>query len=1083
MLRRGKFLFFTGLFFALFFNLQNVFAYDHSIAHPGIADLAVKLYNSQNEIQITSKQAEYILQGANNEDSPIRWFNHFYDPVYNVGFSDFIFGEKLGIFPTAPVWLQSPYDQINYSAGDRSWQRAIDDYARGDEEKAFLGLGHAIHLISDMSVPAHTRNSAHPGDSYESFVKSNWSSIAPGLKYEFKEINSLQQAFVDLANYSNNNFYSDRTIESEKYNIVEKVIYKKFEKDGLIYTLYKNKKNDRVIYLGKINIDWKDGTLLKENLLDPLNTNLVLIDYSQILIPQAISYSSGLIKLFIIEAEAKKAQLQYEKMSWWQKINSVLFSDDLPIIRQTVEGKLMEKTLAPAFEFGGEVFNKAREIKETVEKIAQKNQEPEIYEKLIPETKATSTTFITSTTTITSTTFITTTTLTTTTTTTTSTTITTSYYSSGGGSLYIPPAVEPTTTPEIELDLETPTPELFLELLQTTTTNFITLNFSSSETSSLPVSFEGEYNTSTFWNSLFPWTTSTAYIFETNKSGDYTFRVRAIDGVYNTSTWAVVSTTVPVLNYEYNYLDGYQEEELVVLTKEGSPYIIRDFYYFGAGQTLRMEPGTVVKGATINNKTYGNIIFAGNLEVLGTEEEKVIITSVADRSFDNDRMNTLGLNIPGSGLTEGLRAFDGAVLKMENFEIRNAGEPFDNGDVKLAAIITYSNNCLDVSGATVNIKNGIFKDCGKESSVYLYRCNGTISNSFFSSNRNGLHINQGNLVLSDLKFSGYNLFPFTIRPGSNVIYNNLIFENNRLNGIFDRRKTGAVVVSGDSAPVIFSNYYSDFRKITSISAEPGAQIYFDGLLNIPSSLQFIGTPEKRIKVYFTEIFDSGVKLKSGDNTFKYVDFINTSPFLEQRAKNYYSVSNGYELISIPWERSWIFGPYTQRHRSLKIQNGTLNLEEVNFINGVTPSLTSISATSSALNLKNVNFYNSKEYGDLFYLEETQTCAIEAAGGEINLDNVNFSDLVYGVYYNTSSGYLSPTITLNNMSESNFDNVLYKSFPEDLMIFSEPTSTPEIPTTTLIEDLPPPEPGTSTSSTILIEESITSTLESEDILVE
>ena len=1081
MHRRGKFLFFAGLMFALFFSWQPVWGYDHSIAHPGIAGLAVKLYNSQNEIQITAKQAEYILQGASSEDTPIRWFNHFYDPVYNVGFSDFIMGEKLGIFPTAPVWLQSPYEQTKYSVGDRSWQRAIDDYARGDDEKAFLGLGHAIHLLSDMSVPAHTRNSAHPGDSYESFVKSNWGNIAPNLKYEFKEINSLQQSFADLANYSNNNFYSDRTIENNKYNIVNIIENNLIQNNnGLFYKYYFSKINNKQykIFVNKNPLKWNDEEIYE------LDDYLVLTDYSQTLIPQAISHSSGLIKLFLEEAEAKKAQMQYEKMSWWQKINNVLFNSGLPVVRQTVEGYVMEKTLAPAIEFGGDILDKAREIKETAEVVAQKNQEPEIYEKIIPVVKAEEENKIKteSEVEIDNSTNTPTTTTTPTTTITTITTITTSYYSSGGGSSYVPPIVEPTTTPEIEIDLETPVPELFLELLQTTSTNFITLNFSSSETTSLPVSFEGEFSTSTFWNSLFPWTTSTAYIFETDKSGDYTFRIRAVDGVYNTSTWSVASTTVPVLNYEYNYLDGYQEEELVVLTKEGSPYIIRDFYYFGAGQTLRMEPGTVVKGATINNKTYGNIIFAGNLEVLGTEEEKVIITSVADRSFDNDRMNTLGLNISGSGLTEGLRAFDGAVLKMENFEIRNAGEPFDSGDVKLAAIITYSNNCLDVSGATVNIKNGIFKDCGKESSVYLYRCNGTISNSSFSSNRSGLHINQGNLVLSDLKFSGYNLFPFTIRPGSNIVYSNLIFENNRLNGIFDRRMTGAVVVSGDSAPVIFSNYYSDFRKITSISAEPGAQIYFAGLLDMPSSLQFIGTPEKRIKVYFTEIFDSGVKLKSGDNTFKYVDFINTSPFLEQRAKNYYSVSNGYELISIPWERSWIFGPYTQRHRSLKIQNGTLNLEEVNFINGVTPSLASISATSSALNLKNVNFYNPKEYGGLFYLEETQTRAVETMGGELNLDNVNFSDLVYGVYYNTGSGYLPPIITLNNMSESNFDNVLYKSFPEDLMIFSEPTSTPEISTTTPVEDLPP-ELSTSTTSTILTEEVTTSTSGGEDVLVE
>lgn len=1041
MHRRVKFLILTGLFFALFFNFQTVFAYDHTVAHPNIATLAVKLYNSQNDQQITDTQLNYIAQGSSEEDMPIRWFNHFFDPVYNIGFSDYIFSSGLLPFPSAPVWLQSPFDQVDYSVGDRSWQRAIDDYARGKDEEAFIGLGHAIHLMTDMAVPAHTRDSAHPGDSYESFVKSNWNKIQPLLNYEFKEINSLEQAFKDLAMYSNNNFYSDRTINNNKYNIAN-IIKNDFikNKDGLFYKYYFSEINNKQykIFVNKNPLKWN-----KEEVYD-LDDGLILTDYSTHLIPQAISYSSGLIKLFLTEAEAKKAELQNEKMSFWEKLKAILLDSELPARRQTVKGYIMEKTLAPAVEFGGDIMEKLEEKKEIIIEIAQQNQEPEKFEEIIPEAKAkedkeeieseneqvaivTSTIIIEPSVPTIPNVFS------------TSTVVEPIFYGSGGSSPNNNNSPEEDVViPEVDLYIEAPS--LFLELLQNTSTSFITLNFDSSETTSLPVKFEGEINVSTFWLPLFDLTTSTSHIYETAQSGNYDFRVRVIDAVGNTSTWTRATTTVPAIEYVYNYLTGDQTEDLVILTKEGSPYIIRNGFDVLEGQTLRIEAGTVIKSIRTDNLDQsGQLSIYGNLEVFGTESEKVIFTSVHDRSFDNDKMNTL--NYIGNleegdwgGINSGYFS-NTTNIKMNNFEIRYAGKrEFD--EVVLAWLMSYEDRCLDLGNATIDINNGIFKNCGYFSAVSLSECTGIFKNSFLQSSSKGMEVSGDNIVLSNLKFSGFVGAPFTINSG-NPVYENLIFENNRLNGILDLRLRGDVFLVETEIPYIFD--WDSLCYISSLVAQPGTKVYFemdlDNYLSIP--MTFIGTAEKPIKVYLSNAYWNALRLEGANVFFQYTDFVNTSPFLSVKALNYYNVNNVADLMMIDWVRADFFGDGPWRALALDIKNGTLIMENVNFINGVVPWLSAVKLTETVAILKNVNFYNSKSNGELFYLNETNSRGVEANGGTLNMDNVNFSDLVYGVFYSSDSDYNIPIVTTTNMFESNFENVIYNFFPEDLLVFTVP----------------------------------------------
>ena len=115
--------------------------------------------------------------------------NHFYDPIHNVGLKS--------SYDTAKKWAGNASNQASYSKGDQTWQRAIDYYQKGDKEKAMIALGHILHLMEDMTVPAHTRDDAHPeGDPYEVWVKNNFKAI----NGEWIYFNKLDKYFDYLAN-------------------------------------------------------------------------------------------------------------------------------------------------------------------------------------------------------------------------------------------------------------------------------------------------------------------------------------------------------------------------------------------------------------------------------------------------------------------------------------------------------------------------------------------------------------------------------------------------------------------------------------------------------------------------------------------------------------------------------------------------------------------------------------------------------------------------------------------------------------------------------------------------------------------
>ena len=295
------------IIFGFILNLawaSQVFCYDARLAHPGIADLAVKLYNQNNNKKISSEQLGWIKTGAQEEDAPTRWLNHFYDPVYNHGLN------FLGQHVSAKEWSKNSKEQKNYALGDKSWPRAIDDYRRGDYEQAFKELGHNIHLVSDMLVPSHTRDDIHalPPDSYDEYVKNNWNKFSREIKGEVIDQTSLDDIFDSAAKYSNSNFYSDDTIEDKKYKINDVVVLRPYNFDKNIKLSIAQIKNSE----GKIlnshileNTDWKNFSVSNYK---TVNNSIILSDYAKNLLPKAIGYSANVIKLFFDETQKNQKE-------------------------------------------------------------------------------------------------------------------------------------------------------------------------------------------------------------------------------------------------------------------------------------------------------------------------------------------------------------------------------------------------------------------------------------------------------------------------------------------------------------------------------------------------------------------------------------------------------------------------------------------------------------------------------------------------------------------------------------------------------------------------------------------------------
>lgn len=110
----------------------------------------IRIYLS-NVIQGTAHEDTEYLQGDISIPfyGPMPFLSHYWNP-------------------DAPEKRFLPGIETTPSRAIRRWMMATDYWNKGDKPNAYDQLGHVIHLISDMTVPAHVHWDLHPiYDTYE----------------------------------------------------------------------------------------------------------------------------------------------------------------------------------------------------------------------------------------------------------------------------------------------------------------------------------------------------------------------------------------------------------------------------------------------------------------------------------------------------------------------------------------------------------------------------------------------------------------------------------------------------------------------------------------------------------------------------------------------------------------------------------------------------------------------------------------------------------------------------------------------------------------------------------------------------
>ncbi len=205
---------------------------------------------------------EWVMDGGHTADEPELYssLRHFYDPkAVNSGKSfltDHVnsFIEAMaGKVITDPEmdareWAIEGPERKGYRANRYAWKRGIDYMERAFGEtdqkrkemlfaRAWRSLGETMHLLADMTVPAHVRNDAHPYniyltgfrlDPYEYFVVVNSpgkggvvtdvitaaarNPLRQDLADEIRRNKDINQLFHLVADFTNSHYFSADTV-------------------------------------------------------------------------------------------------------------------------------------------------------------------------------------------------------------------------------------------------------------------------------------------------------------------------------------------------------------------------------------------------------------------------------------------------------------------------------------------------------------------------------------------------------------------------------------------------------------------------------------------------------------------------------------------------------------------------------------------------------------------------------------------------------------------------------------------------------------------------------------------------------
>src|SRR3989338_765294 len=240
-----------SLFSILYFVLIPVrrsYAYTENV-HEHITREALALLQSQSQYYSTYESlwshldngsrsnndpgaGNDIIDGVWGEDRSYdynngRFYNHFYRATDGARLSG-AYALTTNTHVDALTW--SGIVAAN-STNSYDYQDALRYYRERNFNKAFFALGHVVHLIQDMSVPAHVHddkhgveNVAHTGNGYEQWCTNNYNALATYAKSATRlgvyKTGSIQDYLRNMATtgYNANSYYGKLTNYDNNYS-------------------------------------------------------------------------------------------------------------------------------------------------------------------------------------------------------------------------------------------------------------------------------------------------------------------------------------------------------------------------------------------------------------------------------------------------------------------------------------------------------------------------------------------------------------------------------------------------------------------------------------------------------------------------------------------------------------------------------------------------------------------------------------------------------------------------------------------------------------------------------------------------
>ncbi|MDM8536586.1 hypothetical protein QUF70_07530 [Desulfobacterales bacterium HSG17] len=183
--------------------IKDSWAYDDIKTHPSLTQIAVQSHSNLNQIldghlgindgllQIYKGKTviELLEAGSKEEDRNARALNHFYNPLFdiygreaaldNLLFNSDISNPEWALNISLTDWVppeectegdhlkDNDHNDYSWTMARNSFYDALTTKDPAEREQHFYNLffrlGHVLHMIQDMAVPAHTRNDMEVG--------------------------------------------------------------------------------------------------------------------------------------------------------------------------------------------------------------------------------------------------------------------------------------------------------------------------------------------------------------------------------------------------------------------------------------------------------------------------------------------------------------------------------------------------------------------------------------------------------------------------------------------------------------------------------------------------------------------------------------------------------------------------------------------------------------------------------------------------------------------------------------------------------------------------------------------------------